>query len=201
MYVFTNFIFCQRNRRISDSPGISSDKHGDQISYTKWIHQLLWGVVECWVGVIYLYSLTKGSLESMQTESIVCNLWIQGVWNLRSIIVKHELWICWSQGLDVIASQLIMHAQRSGKGALRQFSTKNDLTAIFDTNKFMQGWDKSEVVHVWLRLLPKPDDPLTHKTIKCSLYCSCFKLTSDTFSISYHGPSLRDPKQSCCSCH
>ena len=56
-------------------------------SLTKWIHQLLWGVVECWVGVIYLYSLTKGSLESMQVESIVCNLWIQGVWNLRSIVV------------------------------------------------------------------------------------------------------------------
>ena len=58
----------------------------------------------------------------------------------------------------------------------------------------MQGWDKSEVVYVWLRLLPKPDDPLTHKTIKCSSYCSCFKLMSDTFSISYHGPSLRDSK-------
>ena len=36
--------------------------------------------------------------------------------------------------------------QRSGKGALRQFLKKNYLTAIFDTNKFMQGWDKSEVV-------------------------------------------------------
>ena len=54
-------------------------------------------------GVIYLYSFTKGSLESMQAESIVCNLWIQGVWNLRSIVVKHELRICWSKGLDVIA--------------------------------------------------------------------------------------------------
>ena len=58
----------------------------------------------------------------------------------------------------------------------------------------MQGGDKSEVVHVWLSLLPKPDDPSPHKTIKGSWYCSCFKLMSDTFSISYHGPSLRDPK-------
>ena len=29
MYVFKIFIFCQGNRRISDPPGISSDKHGD----------------------------------------------------------------------------------------------------------------------------------------------------------------------------
>ena len=42
---------------------------------------------------VFLY---KGSLESMQAESIVCNLWIQGKWNLRSIVVKHELRICWS---------------------------------------------------------------------------------------------------------
>ena len=85
--------------------------------------------------------------------------------------------------------------QRSCKGALRQFSAKVYLTAIFDANMIMQGGDKSEVVHVsWLRLLPKPDDPSTHKTIKCSSYCSCFKLISDIFSISYYGPSLRYPK-------
>ena len=130
-----------------------------------YIHQLLWGVLECWVGVIYLYSLTKGSLESMQTESIVCNLWIQGVWNQISIIGATDLLVIRARCYGI---PLIKHMQRSGKGALRQFLAKNYLTAIFDTNKFMQGWDKSEVVHVWLRLLPKPDDPSTHKTIKCS---------------------------------
>ena len=87
-----------------------------------------------------------------------------------------------------------MHMQRSGKGALRQFLPKVYLTAIFDANKFMQGGNKSEVVHVWLRLLPKPDDPSAHKIIKSSSHCSCFKLISDIFSISYHGSNLRDPK-------
>ena len=115
----------------------------------------------------------------------------RGVWNLRSIIGATDLLVIRARCYGI---PLIKHMQRSGKGALRQFLAKNYLTAIFDTNKFMQGWDKSEVVHVWLRLLPKTDDPSTHKTIKCSSYCSCFQLISDTFSISYHGPSLRDPK-------
>ena len=43
------------------------------------------------------------------------------------------------------------------------------LTAIFDAIKFMQSGDQSEVVHVWLRLLPKEqEDPSAHKAINSS---------------------------------
>ena len=80
------------------------------------------------------------------------------------------------------------------KALLDNFRQKFIFTAIFDANKFMQGGDKSKVVHVWLRLLLKPDDPFTYKNIQCSEHCSCFKLISDTFSISYNGSDLWDPK-------
>ena len=86
VYGFKIFISCQMNSKYQIRKAFLVINMVIN-SLTKWIHQLLWGVVECWVGVIYLYSLTKGSLESMQVESIVCNLWIQGVWNLRSIVV------------------------------------------------------------------------------------------------------------------
>ena len=73
------------------------------------------------------------------------------------------------------------------------FTAIFNANAIFDANRFMQGGDKS-VVHVWLRLLLNSDDPFTYNTIQCSSYCLCFKLISDTFSISYHGSDLWDPK-------
>ena len=52
----------------------------------------------------------------------------------------------------------------NAKALLDNFRQKCIFTAIFDANKFMQVWDKSEVVHAWLRLLLKPDDPCTCKT-------------------------------------
>ena len=75
-------------------------------------------------------------------------------------------------------------------------SAEEDNLSPLDSNIacLCQSIEINNNTHVWLRLLLKPDDPLTHKTIKCSSYCSCFKLMSDTFSISYHGPSLRDSK-------
>ena len=104
---------------------------------------------------------------------------------------------CWkARAMDL----LIMRAQCYNiptdkayeKAVLDNIRQKFFFVALFDANKLMQGGDKSEVVHVWLRLLLKPDDPFTYKTIQCSSRWSCFKLIS--FSISYHGSDLWDPK-------
>ena len=184
---FQNFhFFCQRNRRIPDSPGISSNKHGDQISY-EGCWSLGWGL--------------STYIPLQRDPWKACRLRILSViYEFRVCGIKDQLLSSTSYGLAQSVCQwafslLAIWCLRPWWVRILLWAEEDNLSP-FDSNIacLCQSIEINNNKHVWLRLLPKPDDPLAHKTIKCSSYCSCFNLMSDTFSISYHGPSLRDSK-------